>query len=182
MTSSSSGKQARVLTVTLNAALDLTYFAPAFRWGEQNRVQRLRSRAGGKGVNVARVLESLGVSSLVTGFAGGGTGRAIQDSLESEGLLYPLVEIESDSRRTVVAMSETEGVATEFDEPGPMLTAGDWERFLGHFADLVRGREAVALSGSLPPGLPEDAYGTLVELAAARGARRWAGHGQAQRQ
>jgi tagatose 6-phosphate kinase len=61
-------------------------------------------------------------------------------------------------------------VVTEYDEPGPTLTSEDWGRFLEAFEELVRGRQAVALCGSLPRGLPDDAYGTLAELAAAEGA------------
>jgi tagatose 6-phosphate kinase len=162
---------AQVLTVTLNAALDLTYVAPFFEWGEQNRVQTVHSRAGGKGINVARILESLGVHSLVAGFAGGPTGRAIRDSLHAEGLESRMVETGADSRRTVVVVSESDRVMTEFDEPGPTLSHEDWARFLEVFRELVRGRSALALCGSLPRGLPEDAYRTLAELAAAQGAR-----------
>lgn len=159
-----------MLTVTLNAALDLTYVAPVLEWGEHNRVQTVHSRAGGKGINVARVIESLGVRCLVTGFAGGPTGQAVQDSLQAEALESRMVETSADSRRTVVAVSESDQVVTEFDEPGPTLSHEDWARFLEVFRELVRGRSAVALCGSLPRGLPEDAYRTLAELAAAQGA------------
>ena len=160
---------ATVLTVTLNAALDVTYRSESFRWGEQNRVREVHGRAGGKGVNVAHVLEQLQVGTLVTGLVGGLTGQAIRESLRAGGLAGRLVPIAGESRRTLVAVSEADGTVTEYDEPGPEVSAEEWERFRGTFEELVGGREAVALCGSLPRGLPEDAYATLAELAARRG-------------
>jgi tagatose 6-phosphate kinase len=158
-----------VLTVTLNAALDVTYNARRFGWGDQNRVEAVHRRAGGKGVNVARVLEQLGVGALVTGFAGGPTGEAIRRSLQAGGFQERLLEITSESRTTVVTVSEADGLVTTFDEPGPTVSSTEWERFLVLFDELVRGRRAVALSGSLAQGLPEDAYRRLAEVAARHG-------------
>ena len=158
-----------VLTVTLNAALDVTYNARRFGWGDQNRVEAVHRRAGGKGVNVARVLEQLGVGALVTGFAGGPTGEAIRRSLQAGGFQERLLEITSESRTTVVTVSEADGVVTTFDEPGPTVSSTEWERFLVLFDELVRGRRAVALSGSLAQGSPEDAYRRLAEVAARHG-------------
>jgi tagatose 6-phosphate kinase len=159
----------QVLTVTLNAALDLTYASAVFRWGEQNRVEEVHSRAGGKGVNVARVLAQLGVDCMVTGLAGGPTGRAIRESLDAEGLEPELVEIAADSRRTVVAVSSSTGEVTEFDEPGPVVGFEEWQAFEARFEELVRRRRAVVLAGSLPRGLPAEAYRRLAEAAADHG-------------
>lgn len=159
----------QVLTVTLNAALDVTYASAVFRWGEQNRVEEVHSRAGGKGVNVARVLAQLGVDCTVTGLAGGPTGRAIRKSLDAEGLESELVEIIADSRRTVVAVSRSTGEVTEFDERGPVVRFEEWLAFEARFEELVRRRRAVVLAGSLPPGLPADAYRHLSEAAARHG-------------
>ena len=158
-----------MLTVTLNAALDVTYHARRFTWGDQNRVEAVHRRAGGKGVNVARVLEQLGVGALVTGFAGGPTGQAIRRSLPASGFQERLLEITGESRTTVVTVSESDGLVSTFDEPGPTVSSSEWERFLVHFDELVRGRQVVALSGSLSQGLPEDAYRRLAEIAARHG-------------
>jgi tagatose 6-phosphate kinase len=158
-----------VLTVTLNAALDVTYRSGSLRWGEQNRVREVHQRAGGKGVNVARALEQLGIGTLVTGLAGGLSGQAIRESLQAAGLAEALVEIAVESRRTVVAVSESDGTVTEFDEPGPKVSAEEWERFLDRFEHLVQGAQVVALCGSLPGGLPQIAYATLMEIATRHG-------------
>jgi len=142
-----------VLTVTLNAALDVTYNARRFVWGDQNRVEAVHRRAGGKGVNVARVLEQLGVGALVTGFAGGPTGEAIRRSLQAGGFQERLLEITAESRSTVVTVSEADGLVTTFDEPGPTVSSTEWERFLAtrRFVDAeVVPRHEQAASGPRP--------------------------------
>ncbi|MYY87434.1 1-phosphofructokinase, partial [Streptomyces sp. SID335] len=73
-----------ILTVTLNAALDITYRVPALTPHASHRVTEVTERPGGKGLNVARVLAALGHDVTVTGFAGGDTGRALRDRLATE--------------------------------------------------------------------------------------------------
>ncbi|TDD31781.1 1-phosphofructokinase, partial [Nonomuraea terrae] len=85
-----------ILTVTLNLALDVTYEVPHVDWNGVNRVGAVHRRAGGKGVNVARVLAALGRDVLVTGLAGGPTGRSIEDDLRAARLPTALTPITAD--------------------------------------------------------------------------------------
>src|SRR3954471_20400543 len=82
-----------ILTVTLNFALDLTYGVDRVTWHGVNRVASVAERAGGKGVNVARVLQALGHRALVAGLAGGRTGEAAREELGAAGLEDVLVPI-----------------------------------------------------------------------------------------
>jgi tagatose 6-phosphate kinase len=122
-------------------------------------------RAGGKGVNVARVLHALGEPVVATGLVGGGTGASIRTLLGD--LRHSFVEIAKPSRRTTVIADGTDG--TGFWEPGPQVSADEWAAFVAHYAALLRVTRVVVLSGSLPPGVPVDAYGSLVELARGAG-------------
>src|SRR5688572_21175364 len=88
-----------ILTVTLNLALDLTYRVPRVEWHGANRVSAVAQRAGGKGVNVARVLSALGVESMVTGLAGGPTGDAVRADLAAADLVDATVPIAGETRR-----------------------------------------------------------------------------------
>ena len=151
-----------ILTVTLNAALDLTYESERFAWGEVNRVEAVHARAGGKGINVARTLRQLGCETVVTGLAGGATGEAIRAELAAAGIEDRLVPMEAESRRTVTTVSRADGVVAAFNEPGPEVSGGDWTRFRATFPGLLGGAAAVVLSGSLPRGLPASAYAELV--------------------
>lgn len=158
-----------ILTVTLNLALDVTYELPGVAWGEANRVARVRARAGGKGVNVARVLHALGQEAVVTGLAGGSTGDAVRADLAAAGLPDALVPIAAETRRTVAVVDAERGYATGFWEPGPPVSRDEWQRFAATFARLLADAAAVVLSGSLPAGLPADAYALLCRQAADAG-------------
>jgi 1-phosphofructokinase family hexose kinase len=151
-----------ILTVTLNAALDVTYHVPALVPGATHRATPSGTRAGGKGVNVSRVLHSLGRDTLATGFAGGDTGAAIRADLAAAGIRESFVEPSAPARRTVTIVSEEDGSATGFHEPGPRMSIEDWTWFVGRFHDLASRAAVVVLSGSLPPGLPDHAYAQLI--------------------
>ncbi|MGK4578972.1 1-phosphofructokinase family hexose kinase [Kitasatospora sp. HPMI-4] len=158
-----------ILTVTLNAALDITYRLDRLHRHGGNRVGAVAERAGGKGVNVSRVLHALGQRTAVTGLAGGLTGAALRRDLAAAGLLDHLLPIDGESRRTVAVVEEQAGDTTILLEPGPVVRPGEWARFLDHLGGLLPGAAAVVFSGSLPRGVPGDAYARLVRLAHAHG-------------
>ncbi|MBV9821101.1 MAG: hexose kinase [Actinobacteria bacterium] len=155
----------QVVCVALNAALDITYVGERFVAGEANRVGRVHAQAGGKAVNVARLLHQAGHDVLVTGFAGGLAGDEIARDLDRCAIPHCLVRCAAGSRRTVSAYSAADAAVTAYNESGPRIAAAEWARFAGGFGELVRGASAVVLSGSLPDGIPVDAYHTLAGIA-----------------
>lgn len=163
-----------ILTVTLNAALDVTYQVDDADWDGVNRVRAVHRRAGGKGINVARVLAACGQDVLVTGLAGGTTGDAIRADLRAADLPTALTPIAADSRTTLVVSdtraADPPGVrAALFNEPGPEVTATELQRFLDDFTARVAQADAVVISGSLPRGVPADIYASLAALARKQG-------------
>ncbi|MFA1551388.1 1-phosphofructokinase family hexose kinase [Actinomadura chokoriensis] len=158
-----------IVTVTLNAALDDTYEVADARFGEVNRVAAVYRRPGGKGVNVARVLHGLGHEVVATGLAGGAAGRQIVEGLASFGVPASFSPVAAESRRTVTVVGRdattSGGDATMFCEPGPTVTVPEWNTFVGRYEALTRDAAVVVLSGSLPPGVPPDAYAALTRLA-----------------
>jgi tagatose 6-phosphate kinase len=156
-----------ILTATLNAALDLTYGVEALLPHRTHRVREVHAVAGGKGLNVGRVLLACGTEVVATGLVGGTTGSQIRADLATTGMHDAMVEIAGESRRTVTVYAEHDGDATVFNEPGPSVSADEWARFARRFADLVQDADAAVLCGSIPPGAPVTAYAQLV--AAARG-------------
>ena len=156
-----------IVTVTLNPALDLTYAVGALVPHGTHRVSAVDERPGGKGLNVARVLHTLGEPVLATGLLGGGTGARVADLLAAEGVPAAFVPIGGETRRTVAVVDP--GDATGFWEPGPEITPAEWAAFVARFGELLGGASVVALSGSLPPGVPLDGYAVLIRLAASAG-------------
>ncbi|KUN87616.1 1-phosphofructokinase [Streptomyces bungoensis] len=159
-----------ILTVTLNTALDITYRVRSLRPHASHRVSDVTERPGGKGVNVARVLAALGHEVTVTGFAGGGTGRAVRDRLAgTPGVTDALVPVAGATRRTIAVVDDLSGDTTQLNEPGPQIAPPEWNAFLDRYEQLLPAASAVALCGSLPPGVPVGAYAGLVRTARAHG-------------
>ena len=157
-----------ILCVCLNPALDVTYAVTELTYGGTHRAQVVGRRAGGKALNVARVLRQLGEPVLATGLAGGADGGAVLADLAELGVAAELAEIEGESRRTVTVYDGRQ--ATEFDEVGPVVGEAEWGSFRSLYTRLLAGTTVVVISGSQPPGVPVDAYAELTTLAAAAGA------------
>lgn len=158
----------RCLTVTCNSAVDTTYVLDRLTAGEIHRVARVLPAPGGKGNNVARVLRVLGHDVVATGFAGGHTGRYVADALAALGIEPAFLPVPGDARLCLTIVEEPTGRITEIREPGAPVTPEDGRRLIDHVAALAATVDAVAICGSLPPGLPDDVYADLV--AAVRGA------------
>ena len=157
-----------VLCVTLNAALDLTYRTNAVVLGDVNRVDPTHAQAGGKGVNVARLLTGWGRPATVCGFAGGLVGAEIIASMDEAGIPHRMEPCVGDSRRTITVVGTADGTSTGFYEPGPTISSAEWEAFLATYDDALSASGLVVLSGSLPPGVPADAYRQLTAAARTR--------------
>ncbi|MGH3392969.1 MAG: 1-phosphofructokinase family hexose kinase, partial [Actinomadura sp.] len=163
-----------ILTATLNPALDVTYEVAALRPYATHRVAAVRRRGGGKGVNVARVLAALGADVHATGLLGGTTGDRVRADLDRHAVPHGFVPVSGETRQTLAIVAD--GDATLFNEPGPQISAREWREFLRRFTELAATARVIVLSGSLPPGVPEDAYATLATAARrahAAGAAPW---------
>ncbi|MEV5815466.1 1-phosphofructokinase family hexose kinase [Streptomyces mutabilis] len=159
-----------ILTVTLNTALDITYRVQGLRPHASHRVSEVTERPGGKGLNVARVLAALGHEVTVTGFAGGSTGDVVRAGLTGvPKVADALVPVAGATRRTVAVVDEHTGDTTQLNEPGPVVAPAEWNAFQEAYEDLLDGASAVALCGSLPPGVPVGAYAGLVRAARTAG-------------
>ena len=160
-----------ILVVALNPALDVTHHVAGADWGGVNRPVAVQARAGGKGLNVARTLRALGQAVTLTGLAGGRTGEAVVDGLAGTGISAELTPIAGETRRTFVVADSVNEQTALFSEPGPAISAAEYERFFVAYEKALASSAAVVLSGSLPPGVPADAYAALIAAAAAAGVR-----------
>lgn len=154
-----------ILTVTLNPALELTYRVPRLDVHGTHRVRDTAQRPGGRGLATALVLSALGHRTTVTGFAGGRTGEALRALLATrDGVREAFVTVGGDTRGIVAVTDEATGGTTRFNELGPHITSTEWAAFRDAFTTLLHDpdTEAVALCGSLPPGVPVGAYAQLV--------------------
>jgi tagatose 6-phosphate kinase len=158
-----------IVVVTLNAALDVAYEAEAPSWQATRDVSRVRHRAGGSGVAVARVLYRFGHEVVVAGLAGGATGELIREDLGRSGLPVALTGISQESRRVLAVTDTVSGQTMRLREPGPYVTTEELGRFAGDYRRLLADATAVVLCGSLPLGMPPEIYGSLATYAAEAG-------------
>ncbi|MCD2441765.1 hexose kinase [Agromyces sp. SYSU K20354] len=157
-----------ILTVTPNPAEDLTWHVDRLRPGDTHRVDAGASRAGGKGINVARVLAAEGHDVLALSTAGGATGAGLAEDLERSGLRHVLVPVAGETRRSIAIVDEASGDTSIFNERGADLSPVEAADLLAEAARLGRAAAVAVISGSLPPGLEPDAVAALVaELIAA---------------
>jgi 1-phosphofructokinase/tagatose 6-phosphate kinase len=151
-----------IITVTLNAAIDKSLSVPSFRLGRRHRTVERRALAGGKGVNIARMLKTLGEPVIATGFQGGPTGTQIVAQLAEESILNDFVRIREESRTNTSVVDPTTGEQTEINEQGPSVDPGEVEQFREKLLYLARGAAIVVFAGSLPRGIGPDFYAQLL--------------------
>ncbi|MNO30715.1 Tagatose-6-phosphate kinase [compost metagenome] len=149
-----------IYTVTLNPSIDYIVEVEDFRPGELNRMTRDLKLPGGKGINVSRVLNQLGVQNKAIGFLGGFTGRYIEDWLRKESISSDFVYIADDTRINIKLKS---GQETEINGSGPTIQEAEAEALLQKLVEL-NADDIVILSGSVPPSLGGNFYNRLISV------------------
>ncbi|ESV54711.1 tagatose-6-phosphate kinase [Streptococcus agalactiae LMG 14747] len=155
-----------ILTVTLNPSIDISYQLEDLAIDTVNRVIDVRKTPGGKGLNVARVLNDLGESVSASGCIGGELGDFIVHHLP-ETIEKRFFKIAGDTRNCIAILHD--GKQTEILEQGPLVDPDEADGFVNHFKYILDGADVVTMSGSLPAGMPDDYYGRLISLANAFG-------------
>ena len=151
-----------IVTVTLNTAIDKTLSVPNFRLGRRHRTVEQTTMPGGKGVNVARVLKTLGAPVIATGLAGGATGTRIVDQLTQLSVLSDFVRIREESRTNTAVIDPTTGEQTEINEKGPKVSPQEVELFVDKLLYLAKGASLCVFAGSLPREVDTDIYAFLI--------------------
>ena len=157
------------LILNLNLAVDKTVLIPDFEKGRIYRLGGTISHPGGKGVNVARALRSLGLEVPVAGFVSGHNGRWIAEALKQEGFTAVLEAHSSGESRVCYTVVDSRGRSTDLNEEGPGVPAAAQARFLKKLAGLAGEFRVAAVCGRVSSGLKKGFYSSLVRLAAARG-------------
>jgi len=161
---------ARVLTVTLNPALDLTVQLPVLRLGEVNRSDNMQAHAAGKGLNVAQVLADLGHQLTVTGFLGEANAQPFEQLFAARGFADEFVRVAGETRSNI-KLAEADGRITDINGPGLEVGAAQRDELLARLERLVPGHELVVVAGSLPRGVEVPWFVELLQRLARLGAR-----------
>lgn len=154
-----------IYTVTCNPALDLAVRLDGLQLGGLNRTAAATLVAGGKGVNVSRVLGALGERNVALGFVAGSNGMMLEGSLQQMGLATEFIRLpEGKTRINVKLYGEQE---TELNAPGPVVSHQQAEGLLAELSRL-KDDDLLCLCGSLPPGMEADSYARMLKAAGVR--------------
>ncbi len=154
-----------ITTVTLNASIDKAYdMANIVQIGSVMRVKDCRNTAGGKGLNVARVVHACGETVQATGMIGGHNGQYFLELMQQDGIPNAFVNV-SHETRCCINILEPDGRSTEFLESGEEVSDTDIQKFISAFEDIVKQSDVITLSGSAPKQTDNTIYHTLVTIA-----------------
>ena len=158
-----------IATVTLNPSLDKTVTVEGLVVDEANRWTSLRRDAGGKGINVSRVIHELGGRTVAYGFIGGIDGEVLKHLLEQQYVPFDFTPIKGDIRSNFIITNIKTYRQTRIDAPGPYISKGEMEDLVLKVMNIKPKPEFLVFAGSVPPGVPDDIYNTLIREAKKHG-------------
>ena len=149
-----------IYTVTLNPAVDYYMDMNKLEEGELNKVNNSYTLAGGKGINVSKVLKNFGIESMALGFCGGFTGEYIRADLNKYGIKDNFILLEEDTRINVKI--KTEKKETEIMGKSPKILKQNIDALLS-IIDSIEDNDILVLSGSVPSSVKEDIYKDIID-------------------
>jgi 6-phosphofructokinase 2 len=159
-----------IYTVTLNPALDRTLWVEKISPDDSNRIEREEKYAGGKGIDVSKVLTHLGVKNRALGFIGGFAGEELEGLLVNQGISCDFVPISGETRTDIIVYDMSTKAQTEFNAQGPVIQPYELMKIVqkikkNEHADII------VVSGSLPAGVHPEIYRKIVEISRTKGAK-----------
>ena len=153
-----------ILTLTINPAIDRNVVADRLVFEDRAYILAQSESAGGRGVISSKVLHSFGAKTTVITTCGGKNGDRLEKLLSKAGFPVEFVRIRQEIR-TNFTLTDKQGLTIKLNEVGPQMSAAEAEAVQKAVVKRLPGAEWLMLCGSLPPGVPEDLYCTLIEAA-----------------
>lgn len=153
-----------ITTITLNPAIDLTLNIKQFNEDDSNRVTSSRKDPGGKGINVSRIVKSLGDSPITLAMLGGFAGEELGNLMRKENIYIWSVNTKQETR-TNITITTADGKQTRLNQRGPQVSQAEFREMLKMVDVIADNSSFLVLSGSLSPGLNSDAYLQMIKRA-----------------
>ncbi len=158
-------------TVTLNPAIDKTYYVNDFLVDGLNRTEHIKTNMGGKGVNVSAVAAKCGITCMATGLLSGYNGQMIGKFLKDLGVLADFVYTEGETRVNIKIIDKKNQTYTDLNEMGPAVSQKSLQALCKKVSDMATRSDVVYMGGSFHPSLGADIYKTLIEIIKEKGAK-----------
>ena len=165
-----------ILALNLNAALDKIYFIERFSPTTNMRVSKAGTYIGGKGLDAALVLQTLGAPMLAISFIAGSTGKILAGLLDENQMSHELIWLPGDTREAVVLIETDFHRHSHITTSGYSVTREDCDQFLNKMATFAGQAEWGLMAGSLPKGAPPDFYAEMIALLQQNGVKTLIDH------
>jgi 1-phosphofructokinase family hexose kinase len=152
-----------ILTVTLNPLLERRITYKSIISGDNNRNGKLEIKAGGKGINVSRQLNKLGIDNLALTFAGGFSGKEFKDVINEEKIKSVLIRTESPTREGLIFIDESAKSLTTCFAANSEINAKEAEEFRIKLEKMIPNYEMIILSGSSPCRETDSIFPSAIE-------------------
>jgi 6-phosphofructokinase 2 len=164
-------KDALIATITLNPSLDRYITVHGLEVDGVNRWTSTPLYAGGKGIDVSRAIYEMGGKTIAYGFVGGDAGRTVEILLDEEGVPFSFTPIHGETRTNFIITDTKNYQQTRIDAAGPHISERELERFRSKLRRISPTPTLLVAAGSVPPGVPDDAYYTIITEAKNFGVR-----------
>lgn len=137
-----------ILTVTINPLLERRYTFTSASFKTANRNGRLSLKVGGKGINVSRQLNYLGIPNIALTFSGGVNGKLFKEELKKEKINHSIIPVYSETRECTVIIVKSSAKAASFFSENSEITKEEVKSFLDQMEKMISNCEMVIFSGS----------------------------------
>jgi 1-phosphofructokinase len=160
-----------IVTVTLNPAVDKTVEIKDLKVGDVNRVSSVRLDAAGKGINVSKVIKTLGGESRAIGILAGNTGDFIKKQLDELGIQNEFITVRGETRTNIKVVDIEKQITTEINESGPFIPDDEMEIIKDKIIKSIPENSVAVFSGSAPRNVNKDIYRELIIEAKKKGVK-----------
>jgi 1-phosphofructokinase len=151
---------AKIITVTLNPAIDEAVTLDHLRPGQVHRAASVVFNAGGKGVNVSSCLADASLASTATGFLGAANQTVFKSLFAEKGIADAFIRVPGETRTNIKLLHD--GDTTDINLPGPAAAPEALAELVAFLTGAADADTIILLAGSLPAGLGAKTYATLI--------------------
>lgn len=154
-----------IKTLTLNPAVDKTIIVENFKIDNLNRVKETYKDAGGKGINVSKMVNNLNCQTSATGFLGGYTGKYIKKEMDKMGIDHDFIEVKKETRTNIKMVDRSKNTFTDINENGAFVSEEKVKQLKESIFCNLKRDDILTLSGSIPKGVNDTIYAEIIEIA-----------------
>lgn len=151
------------ITVTLNPAIDVMIDVKDLGVEKYVRLLDKKKIAGGKGINISKVLKTIGEKTFVTGFVGGTNGRFIEKQLSKAHIDHKFIHVDKETRENLKIFDRANTSTYEINEAGPTIDLTKLDELIIMLKSIIKKNDILVISGSAPTNYNVDVYKIMIE-------------------